>query len=264
MGSEHDRRPLSGLRAQLADPAGRYLAAFMSIPRIEIAQIIGYCGYDIVILDGEHGAFDVSALTGLVAGAHGAGLQVVVRVPELRAQAISAALDAGADGVLVPHVRDAAEAAAAVAACRFPPHGARSLHGAVPAARYGARPDYPAAADAASACIVMCEDAESLADIDAIAGVAGVDAVFVGCYDLSASLGHLGQPEHPEVLEAVARVVAATGASGVATGVMSARPEAAHGWFDAGCRFVVAGVDTAMFRAGVGATMSSTGMRENG
>ena len=133
MGSD-EQRPLSGLRARLAEPDGARLAAFVSIPRIEVVQIIGYCGYDIVILDGEHGVFDAADLPGLVAIAHGVGLDVVVRVPELRAQVIAAALDAGADGVLVPHVGDAAQAAQAVAACRFPPTGSRSVHGAVAAA----------------------------------------------------------------------------------------------------------------------------------
>lgn len=262
MGSD-EQRPLSGLRARLAEPDGARLAAFVSIPRIEVVQIIGYCGYDIVILDGEHGVFDAADLPGLVAIAHGVGLDVVVRVPELRAQVIAAALDAGADGVLVPHVRDADQAAQAVAACRFPPVGGRSVHGAVAAAHYGARPDYLRSADAQVACIVMCEDADALADIEAIAAVPGVDAVFVGPYDLSASLGHVGEPEHPVVVEAVARVVAATGAHGLATGVMSARPEASSDWFDAGCRFVVAGVDTAMLRQGVMATVTATGVRRS-
>lgn len=262
MGS--DQLPLSGLRAALAEPGARRIAAFVSIPRLEVVQIVGYSGYDLVILDGEHGVFDPADLPGLIAAAHGVGLDVVVRVPELRAQAIGAALDAGADGVLVPHVGEAAQAAQAVAACRFPPTGSRSVHGAVAAAHYGARPDYLRSADADSACIVMCEDAAALADIEAIAGVPGVDAVFVGAYDLSASLGHVGEPEHPQVLEAVDRVVAATRRHGIATGVMSARPEAVSGWFEAGCAFVVAGVDTVMLRQGVLATLAATGERPSG
>lgn len=267
MGSDQ-QLPLSGLRARLNEPDARRLAAFASIPRIEVVQIVGYTGYDLVILDGEHGVFDAADLPGLIAAGHGAALDVVVRVPELRAQAIGAALDAGADGVLVPHVSDAAQAAQAVAACRFPPAGDRSVHGAVAASRYGARPDYLRSADSDSACIVMCEDAAALEDIEAIAAVPGVDAVFVGAYDLSASLGHVGEPEHADVVAAVARVVAATDAAGIATGVMSARPEAVAGWFEAGCRFVVAGVDTAMLRQGMeatmAATMAATGERRSG
>ena len=77
---------LTGLRARLADPQHRALAAFVGIPRVEVVQIVGLAGYDIVILDGEHGAFDASGMAALVAAGHGVGLDVVVRVPELRAQ----------------------------------------------------------------------------------------------------------------------------------------------------------------------------------
>lgn len=222
---------LTGLRARLADPQHRALAAFVGIPRVEVVQIVGLAGYDIVILDGEHGAFDASGMAALVAAGHGVGLDAVVRVPELRAQAISAALDAGADAVLVPHVRDGAEAAAAAQACRFP-QGIRSVHGAVPASRYGFRPDYLRAANADTACIVMCEDAQALENIDAIAGAPGVDAVFVGSYDLSASIGYVGEPGHEAV---VARPAGAGGDrnGGVAMGVMAPAPEATAGWFEA-------------------------------
>lgn len=255
---------LDGLRARLADPQHRALAAFVGIPRVEVVQIVGLAGYDIVILDGEHGAFDASGMAVLVAAGHGVGLDVVVRVPELRAQAISAALDAGADAVLVPHVRDGAEAAAAAQACRFPPDGIRSVHGAVPASQYGFRPDYLAAANADTACIVMCEDAQALENIDAIAGAPGVDAVFVGSYDLSASMGHVGEPGHEAVVAAARRVLEATATAGVAMGVMAPAPEATAGWFEAGARCVAAGVDTSMLRAGAMAAVAATGVRPNG
>lgn len=249
---------LSGLRARLADPEARLLAAFVGVPRVEIVQIIGLGGFDLVILDGEHGAFDPSAMAALVAAGHGVGLHVIARVPELRAQAISAALDAGADGVLVPHVRDAAEARAAVDACRFPPEGIRSVHGAVPAARYGFRPDYLSAANTDSACIVMCEDAQALEHLDEVVAVPGLDAVFVGSFDLSASMGHVGQPGHEAVVAASRRVLQAASGAGIAMGVMAAEPGATPSWFEAGARFVAAGVDTAMMRAGTQATVAAT------
>lgn len=251
-------RQLSGLRARLARPESRLLAAFVGIPRIEVVQIVGYAGYDLVILDGEHGVFDPSSVAGLVAAGKVAGLDVVVRVPQLSAPAISAALDAGADGVLVPHVRDADEAAAAVAACRFPPAGGRSVHGAVPAAHYGLRPDYLAAANRDAACIVMCEDAAALDAIEQTAAVPGLDAVFVGSYDLSASMGHVGEPGHERVVAASVEVLAATARAGVAMGVMAPHPGVVGDWFERGARFVVAGVDTVMLREGAQATLAAT------
>lgn len=253
-----------GLRARLADPRARLLAAFVGIPRVEVVQIVAHAGYDLVILDGEHGAFDPSALAALIAAGRGAGADVVVRVPSCSAPAISAALDAGADGVLVPHVRDAQEAAAAVAACRFPPEGIRSVHGAVPAARYGLRPDYLREANRDSACLVMCEDAEALTDLEASVAVPGVDAVFVGSYDLSASLGYVGRPGHEAVVAATRRVLAAADAAGVATGLMAPEPGVVADWFARGARFVAVGVDTAMLRDGALATVAATGARRSG
>lgn len=257
MGTER----LTGLRAALADEGTALLGAFCGIPRLEVVQIIGYTGFDLVILDGEHGLFDASALPGLIAAARGAGLQVVVRVPRLDPQVISAALDAGADGVLVPHVRTAQEALLAVQACRFPPHGIRSLHGAVAAARYGTRPDYLSAANTDCACIVMCEDAQALEAIEDIAATPGLDAVFVGPFDLSASMGHVGQPAHEEVVAATREVFAAAARAGVAAGVMAAAPGAVAGWFADGARFVVAGLDTVMLREGAAATVAATQIR---
>lgn len=254
----------TGLRARLAEPQTHLLAAFVGIPRVEIVQLLGHAGFDIVLLDGEHGAFDPSNMAALVAAGHGVGLHVVVRVSELRAQVISSALDAGADGVLVPHVRDETEARAAVADCRFPPEGIRSVHGAVPAAHYGYRSDYLHAANTDSACIVMCEDAQALEHIEAIAAVPGLDAVFVGSYDLSASMGYVGQPAHERVVEATRRVLTATREAGVAMGVMAPEPAATPGWFEAGARFVAAGVDTVMLRAGAEVTVAATRARASG
>lgn len=248
----------TGLRARLADPGSRLLAAFVGIGRVEVVQIVGHAGFDLVLLDGEHGDVASSGMAALVAAGHGVGLHVVVRVPELRAQAISAALDAGADGVLVPHVRDADEAHAAVAACRFPPQGIRSVHGAVPAAHYGFRPDYLRVANTDSACIVMCEDAAALAHIEEVVAVPGLDAVFVGSFDLSASMGHVGHPGHTQVVRATRRVLASAHQAGIAMGVMAPEPAATGSWFEAGARFVAAGVDTVMLRSGAEATVTAT------
>lgn len=241
----------TGLRARLADPDARLVAVFASIPRVEVAELLAVAGADVVLLDGEHGSFDVSDLPGVIAAVQGAGAAAVVRVAELRAQVIAAALDAGADGVLVPHVRTADDAREAVAATRFPPAGRRSVHGAVRAARYGATTDHLAASDARCAVLVMCEDADALEVIDDIVGVDGLDGVFVGSFDLSASMGFLGRPAHPEVAAATKRVFAAAERAGIAASLMSPTPDAAAGWFEAGARMVVAGVDTALFRGAV-------------
>jgi 4-hydroxy-2-oxoheptanedioate aldolase len=173
------------------------------LPRIEVVELAALAGFDAVILDQEHGPIGVEALPELVAAAQGAGLACVVRVPECRAKAIEAALDVGADAVLVPHVASADAARDAVAAARFAPDGRRGANPWVRAARYGALADFASEANDRCACLALVEETDGVAAIEDILAVPGLDAVFVGPVDLSHSLGYAGQPEHPAVVETV-------------------------------------------------------------
>ncbi len=238
---------LSGLRGALADPARRMLGTFVSIPRVEVVELVGAAGFDLIVLDAEHGPFGIESLTELVAAAQGAGMYAVVRVPESRPQAIGAVLDIGADGILVPHVVSGEGTSAIVAAARFAPAGTRSLHNGVRAARYGADADYFTAANLRTAVIVMCEDAEAVAAIEDLAAAPGADAIFVGPLDLSASLGYVGEPGHPDVVATIRRVLGVADAAGKAGSLMAADPADARRWLDGGARMVLVSVDTAMF-----------------
>lgn len=239
--------PLTGLRGALADPNARLLGTFVSIPRVEVVELVAAAGFDLIVLDAEHGPFGIESLTSLVAAAQGSGMFAVVRVPEARPQTIGAFLDIGADGILVPHVVSGAATARIVAAARFAPEGTRSLHNGVRAARYGADADYFTAANTRTAVLVMCEDREAVAAIDELVAVPGTDAVFVGPLDLSASMGHVGQSDHPEVRAAVRAVLDSAARAGKAGSLMAGSPEQAREWLDAGAAMVLCSVDTAMF-----------------
>jgi 2-keto-3-deoxy-L-rhamnonate aldolase RhmA len=220
------------------------------VPRVEVVEAVASAGYDLVVLDCEHGPFGVDALPPLLAAAKGAGLYAVVRVPGAEPQQIGAALDCGADGVLVPHVGSGEAAAGMVQASRFPSPGGRSVHLWVRAARYGANADFVSTADEGVAVLAMVEGAEAHAQLDEITTTEGLDAIFVGPMDLAASLGLAATPYDPRVLEAAGDIVRRADAAGRATSIFALDAAAARYWLEAGVRLVVMSVDTALMRNG--------------
>jgi len=171
-------------------------------------------------------------------------------VPECRAKQIESALDAGAEGVLVPHVSSADAAAEAVGATRFAPEGRRGANPYVRAAGFSGDPAFYGSSNARCACLAMVEGRAGVAALDEILATPGLDGIFVGPVDLSLSLGYHGQPEHPAVVEAVGDLVERGHARGVATAVFAPTPTAARRWLDLGVRLVGLSIDTAAILAG--------------
>jgi 2-keto-3-deoxy-L-rhamnonate aldolase RhmA len=248
-------------RDRLRGPGRPVLATFVIVPRVEIVELAAVAGFDAVILDQEHGPLAIAELPSLVACAQGSGIAALVRVPECRAKAIEAALDVGADGVLVPHVSSGAAAGEAVAASRFAPEGRRGANPWVRAARYGAAADFAKAANERCACVAMVEGRAGIDAVDEILATPGLDAIFMGPVDLSHALGVPGETEHALVVETVADLVERGRAVGVATAVFAPTPEAARRWLDLGVRLVALSVDTALaldgFRRAVTATVAA-------
>lgn len=247
---------VAGLRARLRE--GRpLLVTFVIVPRVEIVEAAAVAGFDGVVLDQEHGPIGIGDLPPLLAAAHGAGLAAVVRVPECRPKAIEAALDAGADGVLVPHVGTAEDAARAVAAARFAPEGSRGVNPWVRAARYGRdEAAYLASANASAAVIAMIEGLEGTRDAEEIVATPGLDGVFVGPYDLSAALGKPGRIDDPDVRERIDGIAARAREAGVAAAVFTPSPPAAPEWIERGFRLVALSVDAKMILEGFRAAVS--------
>ncbi len=243
-----------GLRAALADGEAM-LATFVLIPRVEIVEIIAGAGFQVAIIDCEHGPFGRNELIPLVAAARAAQLYSVVRLTGNSASEIAGALDAGADGVLVPHVGSGEEAAAVVAAARFPPHGQRGANPYVRGARYGADSSYLTDADASAAVLVMVEGARGIAALDEIVTTPGLDGVFVGPVDLSVAMGLAGQLDHPAVVGAVRDVLTRAAAAGLAPSVFAGTHEQAVTWLHSGARLVALSTDTDAFQRALSRTI---------
>lgn len=182
-----DRTPT--LRARVGRHGG-LRGTFVKLTDPSSVEIFGGAGLDFVVLDQEHGVFDRAALNVCLLAARAVGVPAVVRVPQLRSDAILSALDCGASGILAPHVSTAEDALALVAACRYR-DGRRGYSGVTRAGGYGSASmtNHIDASDAGIAVIAMIEDPVALGNIDDILSVDGLDAVFIGRGDLTVAFG---------------------------------------------------------------------------
>lgn len=217
-------RPPSAFRSRLL--AGEQLVGtFIKTPTTHSTEIIGALGFDFVVIDEEHAPFDRLTTDAALLAARASGTAALVRVGGLAG--ILPALDGGASGVLVPHVATAAFAREAAAACRYK-GGRRGYSGSPRHAGYGAGGMWKTveASDAATAVVAQIEDPEALDEIDAIAAVEGIDALFIGRGDLSVAMG-AASSDAPEVRRAVQRIAAAARAAGKPVSVFAGNREEA-------------------------------------
>lgn len=231
------------LRARLA--AGqRVYGLISSIPLPLVVEMIGYAGFDFVILDLEHVGVNPQTLEDMIRAAEICGLTPLVRVPGVEAGSILRALDAGAQGIVIPHVQDADQARQAVRASRYHPQGERGISGGRTTG-FGTLPltEYLALANREIMVVAMIEDVVGVENIEAIAAVPGIDMVLEGAIDLSQSFGVPGQAQHPQVQEALHRIAASCASQRVPFCAIP-RAEGQHrSWCEAGVRAFLLGDD---------------------
>jgi 2-keto-3-deoxy-L-rhamnonate aldolase RhmA len=190
-----------GAHVGLADPA--------------VVEIIGLAGFDAAFIDTEHTAFDVSTVENMIRACELTGITSIVRVPDNNPKNILRILDAGAQGIHVPHIADVKDALAAVKAVRYAPLGERGMASSARAARYGAGPlqEHLATSNAEILLTVMIEDKEALDHLAEIASVPGVDLVAIGPNDLAAALGitSANDPRFKKTIEDIAKTLRETG-----------------------------------------------------
>lgn len=230
---------INPVRQKLKD-GKKTAGAFLQIPHGTPAEIFAQAGFDWLIIDMEHAPNDYGTLLSQLQAISGTGTVPFVRPHWNDAVAIKKILDCGAQGVLVPYVNTGEEAALAVAACRYPPLGVRGVSGSNRAARYGMNVrNYLDSANREILVIIAIETREAIDNLDDILAVEGLDGVFIGPMDLSASLGHMGNPSHPEVLAAFAEIEAKVLASDKFLGTLTTTWERTVECFDKGYQWLI-------------------------
>lgn len=226
------------------------LAAWLSMGSPIAAEIVANAGYDAVVIDHEHGPGDLLNAVGLMQAAAGSGATPMMRVPWNDMVYIKRALDIGVMGIIVPYVQNAAEAEAAVAACRYPTIGVRGVapH-AARCSRWGARlKDYLDAMPDNLLIACQIETEEAVGNIAEIADVDGVDMLFLGPSDVSASVGHMLRLGEPAVTDLIERAESEMRATGKLLGTVS-RPGKSVNWtFEQGYDMVIAGSDARLLQ----------------
>lgn len=225
------------------------------MPVAAAAEIVAGAGFDWLWIDMEHGPLDLLTVEAMLrAKGSCAG---IVRAPSNDPVWIKRILDTGCDGILLPHVSSAAEAQAAITAAFYPPKGRRSF-GVARAHAYGPRlNEYMQSSLEETTVMIQIEDAKAVAAIDEILAVDGVDAAVIGPFDLSGSLGHLGEISHPDVVDAIDRIAAAGRKHGVPVGIFAANADLARGFLAKGLSPVAVGVDAMLLASGAAALRAS-------
>jgi 2-keto-3-deoxy-L-rhamnonate aldolase RhmA len=218
------------------------LGTALTITSPEISEILSQVGFDWLWIDMEHGPFDLTQTQRMIQAMR-PGCASVVRTPWNDSVWIKRILDIGCEGLIVPQIKTAAEAEAAVRACKYPPDGIRSV-AVARANNYGLTfEDYMKLANEDTAIILQVEHEEGVMNIDTITKTKGIDAIMVGPYDLSASLGLIGQVRHPKVKDAIDKVKSECLDRGLAVAIVADSPQLARDFMEEGFSMVGLGVD---------------------
>jgi 4-hydroxy-2-oxoheptanedioate aldolase len=239
------------LRDALAAADRPLIGMWLSTASPLVAEIGAGSGLDWVIVDGEHGPNDVPTVLAQLQAIAPYPVTALVRPPIGDTVLLKQYLDLGVQNLLIPMVESAEHAAELVRAVRYPPRGVRGVGGSLArSTRWHRVDDYLATADTTISLYLQIESAGAVEAVEAILAVDGVDGIFVGPADLAASMGHLGEQGHPDVMDAVERCLAAARAAGKAGGVNAFVPEAADRYIAAGAAFLCVGADVTILARG--------------
>jgi 4-hydroxy-2-oxoheptanedioate aldolase len=217
---------------------------WLSLASADIAEICAGLGFDWVLIDAEHGAQTLPGIAHQLRAVEASPpCSAIVRVPSHDAVWIRQVLDLGAQTIMIPMVETPDQASALVTASRYPPDGDRGIGGAR-AARWGGRLAHVSEANAQVCMVAQIETARALDEIEAIAAVPGIDALFVGPADLAASLGMLGPAKFPQLEKITGEVLARIRATGKPAGILSRDERLLQQYLNGGARFIATGIDS--------------------
>ena len=218
----------------------------------EIPRVFAAAGFDFAFIDTEHSALNLETVADMIAVARSSGIVPIVRVTQARYELVARTLDQGALGIIVPRVNDAREVRDIVSWMRYPPSGIRGF--ADTAAQTDHQPvsaaEFIEAGNRENLCVIQIERREAVENLDEMLSVPGVDVACLGCMDLSVDLGVPGQIDHPKMVDAIGRVVAAGKKHGVASGIISGNFEIVSRWMQAGITFVSYSGDAMLLQDG--------------
>lgn len=217
-----------------------------------IGPMLDACDLDFVIFDMEHGRCDIELLEGMIASCRGSGITPMARVPDLNFAPLSRVLDLGARGVMVPRVETREQTEEIVKQLKYAPQGRRGVALGVAHDLYrAAGAEFFAQANEDITVIIQVETARAFENLEAIASVPGVDALWIGHYDLTVSMGIPAQFDHPRLLKAMDDLVAACRRHGVAPAFLPPTQESAAHWISKGFRMISLGSDIGVFLDGI-------------
>lgn len=226
----------------------RLIGCWASLASPISTEVLGYAGFDWLLIDGEHAPNDLQTFLTQLLALKDSPSAAVVRPQWNEPVLLKRLLDLGVYNFLIPFIESAEQAQAAVAATRYPPRGIRGIAVAQRSNRYGYCPDYFERIDDNISVLVQIESRAGVEAVDAIARVDGVDALFIGPSDLSASLGHFGNPRHPDVQRAMQRVLDAAQVHGKPVGILSGVEEDTQRYLEMGMTCVAVGMDVVLLR----------------
>ena len=209
-------------------------------------EVLIGAGFDFLVVDAEHAPNNVTTVATQLQVIDASPASAVVRVPWNDMVLIKRYLDIGAQSLLIPFVESEEEATKAVSYTRYPPDGVRGVATCHRANRFGRVTDYLARASEEICVLVQVETAKALENLEGIAAVDGIDGVFIGPSDLAASMGHLGNPSHPELQAAFSEVPTRLAASGKPAGILTPSEELARRYIEFGFNWVAVGNDLSL------------------
>ena len=221
---------------------------FVRYPNAALVEVLGYCGWDFICFDGEHGRIEPADCEQMTRAAELQGVTPIARVPVNQQHVILRFMDTGVHGLHVPMVNSGADAEAVVQSVKYQPLGCRGL-AAVRASDYAQGipfADYVAIANKETLVTVHIETEAAVDHLSEIVAVDGIDVIFIGPTDLSNSLGIPGQPQHPKMQAIMQRIVDTVAPTGLALGIMVPNVEAARQWRDRGARYITIALENLM------------------
>ena len=248
--------PKNPIKAALRGDGPALIGLWLSLASSYSTEALAASGFDFLVVDGEHSPNDVPLVREQLAMIATGPAPAVARPPAGETRLIKQYLDAGAQTLIIPMVESAAQAEKLVRDVRFPPRGVRGVAGMTRASGFGRTPDYLRTADDEICLIVQIESRAGLENIEAIAAVDGVDALFIGPADLGASLGFLGRPDAPQVQEAIEDAIRRIAATGKAPAILMLDEARARRAVELGAKMVVVGLDVGLLVQGAAALLA--------